>query len=90
MSVVPPTGAGREARQLVIVQRGRFATFERLTRAFADDSNVRVIWDRRVVDRRQSVAAIDVDRRRSDRRQTTSRWSPDGYVLARFNSSADF
>ena len=40
--------------RLVIVRRGHFATFELLTRTFADDPSVQIMWDRRMGDRRQS------------------------------------
>lgn len=55
--------------QLVIVRRGKFATFELLARAVADDPNVRVFMDRRVGDRRQTAAPVESDRRRGDRRR---------------------
>ena len=40
--------------RLVIVRRGHFATFELLSRTFADDPSVQIIWDRRMGERRQS------------------------------------
>lgn len=65
---------------LVIVQRGKFAAFDRLTRALAGDPTVRVIWDRRLRDRRQTAAAVAADRRRIDRRSARA-WTHDQYVV---------
>lgn len=68
--------------QLAIVQRGKFATFELLTRTLADDPGTRVIWDRRLRDRRKTTAAPDVDRRRSERRGDPSvSWDDCQYVI---------
>ena len=40
--------------RLVIVRRGHFATFELLSRTFADDPSVQIVWDRRMGERRRS------------------------------------
>ena len=53
---------------LVIVQRGKLATFELLARTFAHDPTVRLVWDRREHDRRQTASPAPEDRRRRDRR----------------------
>ena len=53
---------------MVIVQRGRLATFKLLTRTFAHDPTVRVVWDRRERDRRKTASPTPEDRRRRDRR----------------------
>ena len=53
---------------LVIVQRGKLATFELLARTFANDPTVRLVWDRRERDRRVTASPAPEDRRRSDRR----------------------
>lgn len=70
--------------RLVIVRRGQFATFELLTRTFADDPSVQIIWDRRIGERRQSPGrAGDRERRRSDRRrQPPSQWGQLNYLVA--------
>src|SRR5262245_20672792 len=69
--------------QLVIVRRGQLATFGLLSQAFADEPNVRLIWDRRVRDRRQdSGAAVAGERRRGDRRRSTPvSWEQHDYLL---------
>ena len=70
--------------QLAIVERGHFATYELLCRTFASDPSVRVMWDRRVRERRRSDAPRHiVDQRRADRRRLLSSdtWRPHRYVL---------
>jgi hypothetical protein len=54
---------------VVIVRHGEFSTFALLSRAFADDAAVRLVWDRRVDDRRQTVACGGADTRQPDRRR---------------------
>ncbi len=70
--------------RLVIVRRGHFATFELLTRTFADDPSVQIIWDRRMGERRQAVGRpATSDRRRSDRRRTPpTQWGQLNYMIA--------
>lgn len=66
----------------MIVQRSKFATFELLARAFADDPAVRVIWDRRVRDRREAASSVPEDRRRRDRRgNPRSSWDHPAYLV---------
>jgi len=70
--------------RLVIVRRGQFATFELLTRTFTDDPTVRIIWDRRMSERRQAARNPgDGERRRSDRRRVPpSQWGQLNYIAA--------
>ena len=74
---------GAEPR-LVIVRRGHFATFELLTRTFAGDSSVQIIWDRRIGERRLAAdASADGERRHSDRRRVPpSQWGQLNYMIA--------
>jgi hypothetical protein len=74
---------GHDAR-LVIVRRGHFATFELLTRTFADDPGVQIIWDRRIGERRQAVEGPGSrNRRRSDRRRLPpTQWGQLNYMIA--------
>jgi len=65
----------------VIVQRGRFATFDFVSRAFAEDPAVRTIWDRRVRDRRQTASAVPSDRRQRDRRASATTWGQHQYIV---------
>jgi hypothetical protein len=71
--------------RLVIVRRGHFATFELLTRTFADDPGVQIIWDRRTSERRRSAEGVTAsDRRRSDRRGIPpTEWAQMNYMIAR-------
>jgi hypothetical protein len=70
--------------KLVIVRRGHFATFELLTRTFADDPTVQIIWDRRVGERRRTADGHGTnDRRRSDRRRVPPvQWGQLNYMIA--------
>ncbi len=71
-------------RRLVIVRRGHFATFELLTRTFADDPSVQIIWDRRIGERRLAADGTgDSDRRCADRRRVPStQWGQLNYMFA--------
>ena len=71
-------------RRLVIVRRGHFATFELLTRTFADDPSVQIIWDRRIAERRLAVESpAEIDRRRSDRRRVPpTQWGQLNYMIS--------
>jgi hypothetical protein len=68
--------------RLVIVRRGYFATFELLTRTFADNPSVQVMWDRRVRERRQEPRLPpDGERRQRDRRSLpATQWGPMNYT----------
>jgi hypothetical protein len=69
--------------RLVIVRRGHFATFELLTRTFADDPMVQIIWDRRIGERRQAGDVRVAERRRSDRRrEPPMQWGQLNYMIA--------
>jgi hypothetical protein len=70
--------------KLVIVRRGHFATFELLTRSFAGDPSVQIIWDRRMGERRRSTDPPGhSERRSSDRRRTPPpQWGQLNYMVA--------
>ena len=72
------------AANVVIVRRGHFATFELLTRTFADDPSVQIMWDRRMGERRHNGdRRPHSDRRRSDRRRTPPKqWVQLNYMIA--------
>ena len=79
-----------EAR-IVIVRRGHFATFELLSRTFAEDSSVQIIWDRRMGERRQAARGPGDGERRanSDRRRLPpSQWGQLNYLVAGDAASA--
>ena len=79
-----------EAQQLVIVRRNQFATFTMLAQAFADEPGVRLIWDRRVRERRQAPALLDPEeRRRRDRRsEPRTTWGYTDYLLLSVTEAA--
>lgn len=72
------------AANVVIVRRGHFATFELLTRTFADDPSVQIMWDRRTGERRQNGdRRTDGERRQTDRRRVPPRqWAQLNYMIA--------
>ena len=77
---------------LVIVRRGHFATFELLTRTFADDAGVQIVWDRRIGERRRvaSSAPVSAKRRMSDRRrEPPMQWGQLNYMTAGSESVGD-
>jgi transcriptional regulator of acetoin/glycerol metabolism len=69
--------------QLVIVRRSHFAAFGLLSQALADQADVRIIWDRRVEDRRGQIASAQRSERRSrDRRgDPSSGWGNRDYMV---------
>ncbi len=71
------------ARQLVIVRRGQFATFGLLSKALTEEPKVRIIWDRRVQERRRrSDSNPRLDRRGPDRRRDQSMtWARHDYIV---------
>ena len=75
---------------LVIVRRDKFATFGLLAQAFANEPHVRLVWDRRVRERRDERASSDpADRRRRDRRRAPSTaWGAHDYMLVNITESA--
>jgi hypothetical protein len=52
-----------ETRQLVIVRRNQLATLAMLAQAFADEPGVRLMWDRRLRERRQAPTSLDPEER---------------------------
>jgi DNA-binding NtrC family response regulator len=69
--------------QLVIVRRSRLVAFGLLSQAFADEADVRLIWDRRGQDRRRHAAlARDGERRRQERRgDRSASWGDRDYMV---------
>ena len=70
--------------KLIVVRRGHFATFELLTRTFANDPGVQIIWDRRMGERRQATNGHAIgERRQGDRRRTPpAQWGQMNYLIA--------
>jgi transcriptional regulator of acetoin/glycerol metabolism len=73
--------------QLVIVRRNQFAAFHRLSQAFADEADVRLVWDRRANDdaddRRRQTFSSGADKRlgRDRRRDPLAGWGDRDYVI---------
>ena len=44
--------------KLIIVKRNKFDVFDRLSRTFADDPNVKVVWERRFGQPRENPGAV--------------------------------
>ena len=65
----------RSPRVLFVVSRDRPDRYESLVHAFGGDADVKVIFDRRRVDRRQNNRTPMVDRRQSDRRSGVRSWA---------------
>ena len=71
---------------LIVVRRGQTALFESLLERFSRGSDgVRVIWDRRMRDRRVIIRDdVQRERRHTDRRAAaTPAWTTDGFILTR-------
>jgi transcriptional regulator of acetoin/glycerol metabolism len=69
---------------LLIVRQNQFATFARLAQVFADEPNVRLIWDRRTRERRERSSSSSSERRRLDRRgEESATWARKDYLLLR-------
>jgi DNA-binding NtrC family response regulator len=77
--------------QLVIVRRSRFAAFGLLSQAFAGESDVRLIWDRRVQDRRGDTVYQGIgERRNRDRRlNPSSSWGDRHYMMITRRADGD-
>jgi len=68
--------------KLVIVDRARSMTYERMRYLFASDPNVAVIWDRRNPDeRRQQPGQRAPDRRVGERRQKIAEFGGRGFIV---------
>jgi transcriptional regulator of acetoin/glycerol metabolism len=78
-----------DTQQLVIVRRNQFSTFAMLAQAFANEPNVRLVWDRRTRDRRRSEGTPAAsDRRSTDRRGDQAvTWGVNEYLLLTLNES---
>ncbi|HEV3215204.1 MAG TPA: hypothetical protein VGZ27_05750 [Vicinamibacterales bacterium] len=67
--------------KLIIVDRSKFATYQRLLDKFSDDLNVRVIWDRRKNQIRQRAVPHTPERRSGDRRRLAKPWNGKDYIV---------
>jgi 5'-3' exonuclease len=67
--------------KLIVVNRSKADTFQRLSEKFADDINVRVVWDRRQKQSRQRRDTRQPDRRRGDRRRLKKDFDGRDYLV---------
>lgn len=67
--------------KLIVVRRTAAHIFERLSSEFADDPNVKVVWERRTRDRRVKSASQGPERRARDRRLFAKPWNHLGYFV---------
>ena len=71
LNVARATGrVGSESGEMLIIVRSRYAHLEKkLINAFAKQKDVRILVDRRHVERRRKKSPITPERRRGDRRK---------------------
>jgi 5'-3' exonuclease len=67
--------------KLIVVDRTKMETYRRLTDKFADDLNVRVVWDRRRTQARTRQESHYPDRRQADRRKLKKSWDGRDYFV---------
>ena len=67
--------------KLIVVNRAKAETFQRLSQKFADDINVRVVWDRRQKQNRQRRDDRYPERRRGDRRRLKKDFEGRDYLV---------
>jgi len=69
--------------KLVIVDRARIATFDRMRDLFANDPSVMVVWDRRVEAerRQQQVLSRIPEQRLKERRAFTKSFGEGGFIV---------
>jgi hypothetical protein len=73
--------AAWECVKLIVVRRTAVETYKRLSRAFADDPNVEVVWERRTRERRKKADPPAPERRSGDRRRFTKPWNHLNYFV---------
>jgi hypothetical protein len=74
-------GGGAVFMKLIVVKRSKNDTYYRLADKFADDMNVRVVWDRRRGPIRAKQEPRDPDRRKSERRRLKKEFEGRDYVV---------
>jgi hypothetical protein len=67
--------------KLIIVERSKYLTFQRLSDKFSDDLNVRVIWDRRVKERAKDDEEDHPERPSGERRRLEKPWNGRDYIV---------
>jgi hypothetical protein len=67
--------------KLIVVDRTKMETYRKLTDKFADDLNVRVVWDRRKSQARTRQENHYPERRHLDRRRLKKSWDGRDYFV---------
>lgn len=76
-----PSNVTRCAMNLIVVARSRIATFARLREQFAEEPNVRVMWDRRAQERREKTDDRVSERRTQERRRVVKPFEGEDYIV---------
>lgn len=73
----------RTTRRLIVVRRGETGIFQALQESLDRwPEGTRVIWDRRVRDRRATLRPVTLERRRTQRRsEPDSMWYAHGFIV---------
>jgi hypothetical protein len=67
--------------KLIVVDRAKLQTFQKLIGQFAGDPNVRVMLDRRLKQIRKRDEPHNPDRRKSERRRLIKQWDGRDYIV---------
>lgn len=67
--------------KLIIVDRSKPETFNRLKQQFSDDLNVEVVWERRAKQRRRTESARGPERRSHERRRLVKPFNGRDYIV---------
>jgi hypothetical protein len=67
--------------KLILVKHSRHEMFDRLCRTFADEPNVKILWERRIGERRRRDSLRGPERRTSDRRRLFKSLQGRDYVV---------
>jgi hypothetical protein len=73
----------RETRRLIVVRRGETGIFQALQESLDRwPEGTRVVWDRRIRDRRAALRPVTLERRRAQRRsEPDSMWHTHGFIV---------
>jgi hypothetical protein len=75
--------------KLIVVDRSKLTTFQRLIAQFADALNVKVVLDRRLRQIRKRKEAHEPDRRRAERRRLNKPLQGRDYVVIHLTDGKD-
>ncbi len=75
--------------KLIVVNRAKPLTYQRLANQFAGVHNVKVVLDRRVSQTRKPQQEYFPERRRSDRRRLVKTWLGRDYIVVHLADKAN-